>query len=473
MWWERGITGIFKLEFKTVRMFWILESVSHQRASIHKDVDVHVSVVDNNMDACTMSLSTVRRTSFTTQREFLTARDTDQWPLQAAARHKENAGRHGKYNFSRFFIETTCRQGMNKQACNDLAPAHSTCIQAGNNSCSFVTTTMGDDDQDAPEMGTRHNNDDASVKTPYAIGMAQAALTDHDCGDAAPSREGVYLYHFAESSCSQKVRMSLAYKGVSVQYHHVLLNLNDQHLPQYVRINPRCVVPSLVINGKVTTDSRNILEHLDGYFPNDRNLIPLDEKERTLCLYWTKVADELPIHLATFGELDGVQKPLLLRILLKDHDDDIVKTLEDLIERHKNDNYLKNAYEGKLRVIRKYSESIHTPADMKAATDLIDKSITELNEQLANGPFASNDGFLCSQDLCVADIEWCVLLKRLEFVGGGSRWLKDTPTGAYFEKLTTLECYKDGIAKFDNKAKLAWEVAGRKFSAAIGKETVL
>ena len=168
-----------------------------------------------------------------------------------------------------------------------------------------------------------------------------------------------------------------------------------------------------------------------------------------------------------------VFKPLLLRILLKDHDDDIVKTLEDLIERHKNDNYLKNAYEGKLRVIRKYSESIHTPADMKAASDLIDKSITELNEQLANGPFASNDGFLCSQDLCVADIEWCVLLKRLEFVGGGSRWLKDTPAGAYFEKLTTLECYKDGIAKFDNKAKLAWEVAGRKFSAAIGKETVL
>ena len=77
----------------------------------------------------------------------------------------------------------------------------------------------------------------------------------------------------------------------------------------------------------------------------------------------------------------------------------------------------------------------------------------------------------------MADIEWCVLLKRFLFVGAGDLWVdnkeKFPHLGPYLKKLMALQCYKDGIAKFDSKLKLISLVAGRKLSAAMGKEVVL
>lgn len=323
------------------------------------------------------------------------------------------------------------------------------------------------------------DNKDTSVKTPYTIGMGSEALTEHDTGDAAP-REGVHLYHFPISTCSQKVRMALEYKGVDVQYHPVMINMHEQHLPQYVKINPRCVVPALVVNGKVTTDSKNIIERLDGFFPDQAQklLVPSDEEERKSCQHWTQLADEFPIHCVTFGTLPGVKKPFVVSQIMKEsHDEEVAAGIQQYIDKHKDDPFLKSAYEEKLKVIQRYSKTIRTPEQMKEVMELVTNTMTQLNEQLAQGPFAKSGGFLCSQELCTADIEWCVLLTRMIMVGAGPLWVynkeKLSHVGPYIDKLSSLACYKKGIKAFDSKAKMIALIASRKWNAAMGKETVL
>ena len=79
-------------------------------------------------------------------------------------------------------------------------------------------------------------------------------------------QEGIHLFHFPLSLDSQKVRQGLEELGVQWQSHPILLSAHQQFSPSYVRINSRCVVPTLVIDGKVTTDMITIPDLLAGRF---------------------------------------------------------------------------------------------------------------------------------------------------------------------------------------------------------------
>ena len=63
------------------------------------------------------------------------------------------------------------------------------------------------------------------------------------------------LYHFALSTCSQKVRLVLAEKNLEFVSHEVDLISGAQHDPDYVRLNPKHVVPTLVHDGGVLIES--------------------------------------------------------------------------------------------------------------------------------------------------------------------------------------------------------------------------
>ncbi|HKJ25159.1 MAG TPA: glutathione S-transferase family protein [Myxococcota bacterium] len=75
------------------------------------------------------------------------------------------------------------------------------------------------------------------------------------------------LYHFGFSTCSQKVRLGLAEKGLAFDSHEVNLMTGEQHRPDYVKLNPSHVVPTLVHDGQVVIESTLILHYLDDAFP--------------------------------------------------------------------------------------------------------------------------------------------------------------------------------------------------------------
>ena len=76
------------------------------------------------------------------------------------------------------------------------------------------------------------------------------------------------------------------------------LQRGDQYRPEYLKLNPNAVVPTLVHDGKVIIESTLIMEYLDETFP-EIPLMPGDPYARSQVRLWLKRVDELHIHCGT------------------------------------------------------------------------------------------------------------------------------------------------------------------------------
>ena len=65
----------------------------------------------------------------------------------------------------------------------------------------------------------------------------------------------VELYHFWSSVCSVRCRMALEEKGVKWTSKYIDLFKFDQLRPEYLKINPDGMVPTLVHNGEPIRES--------------------------------------------------------------------------------------------------------------------------------------------------------------------------------------------------------------------------
>jgi len=98
------------------------------------------------------------------------------------------------------------------------------------------------------------------------------------------------LYHFGFSTCSQKVRLVLAAKRLEFESREVNLMTGEQHDPEYVKLNPKHVVPTLVHGGEVLVESTLIIEYLDDAFP-EPPLRPAEPLARYRAQRWLLHAD--------------------------------------------------------------------------------------------------------------------------------------------------------------------------------------
>ena len=89
------------------------------------------------------------------------------------------------------------------------------------------------------------------------------------------------LYTYFRSSAAWRVRIALACKGLTVESIPVDLRkgLGEQHSPSYLALNPQALVPALVADGRVLTQSVAICEYLEERFP-DPPLLPQSDTDR-------------------------------------------------------------------------------------------------------------------------------------------------------------------------------------------------
>ena len=99
------------------------------------------------------------------------------------------------------------------------------------------------------------------------------------------------LYHSNWSICAQKVRLVIAEKGLDVVEHHVNLRAREQQSPEYLKLNPKGYVPTLVHDGRPVIESALICEYLDEVFPNPP-LSPADPIDRAYMRTWTRRPDD-------------------------------------------------------------------------------------------------------------------------------------------------------------------------------------
>jgi glutathione S-transferase len=111
------------------------------------------------------------------------------------------------------------------------------------------------------------------------------------------------LYNAPQSTCSQRVRFVLNTK--KLPFDEVKLNLleGDQLKPDYLKLNPNGVVPTLDHDGAIVTDSTVITEYLDEVEPH-ASFTPEDPVMRARMRALMHFMDEMPapaVRVPTFN----------------------------------------------------------------------------------------------------------------------------------------------------------------------------
>jgi glutathione S-transferase len=99
------------------------------------------------------------------------------------------------------------------------------------------------------------------------------------------------LYEYPNSVCCQKVNLALFEKDLV--WEPIFLNLaaNEHFIPEYLKLNPKAVVPTLMHDGLPIIESTLICEYLEETFSR-KSLMPGTPLERTQMRWWTKAIDE-------------------------------------------------------------------------------------------------------------------------------------------------------------------------------------
>jgi maleylacetoacetate isomerase len=89
------------------------------------------------------------------------------------------------------------------------------------------------------------------------------------------------LYDYWRSSAAYRVRIALHLKGLRFEQRpvHLVRDGGEQHLDTYLAVNPQGLVPALLHDGRVLTQSLAICEYLDEAFPEPA-LLPADPAGR-------------------------------------------------------------------------------------------------------------------------------------------------------------------------------------------------
>jgi glutathione S-transferase len=99
------------------------------------------------------------------------------------------------------------------------------------------------------------------------------------------------LYHAANSPNSRRVRIFLAEKGLKPTLISVDLGVGEQHSDAYRAINPRRVVPALVLeDGTTIREVPAIMRYLDEAFPK-APMLGATPKDKGLIVMWERFAE--------------------------------------------------------------------------------------------------------------------------------------------------------------------------------------
>ena len=246
------------------------------------------------------------------------------------------------------------------------------------------------------------------------------------------------LYHNDMSVCAAKVRVALAEKGLDWTGVHMNLRAGDALRPEYLTLNPNGVVPTLVHDGGVVTESTVICEYLDDAFP-DPGLRPPTAFERARMRLWTKRLDE---------ELHAAIGTLSMCIAFREQH--LSKTPAEL------EAYLRAVPSAEARERRRMGieQGMDAPTFVPAL-DSWARALQAIEHALAENAWLAGDAF------SLADVGYMPYMLRLEHLGLDSLWRERRRVAAWRERLFARRSYQAAIVTWLNPSYLALFAARR------------
>eukprot|EP00008_Paramoeba_atlantica_P012505 CAMPEP_0201481382 /NCGR_PEP_ID=MMETSP0151_2-20130828/5651_1 /ASSEMBLY_ACC=CAM_ASM_000257 /TAXON_ID=200890 /ORGANISM="Paramoeba atlantica, Strain 621/1 / CCAP 1560/9" /LENGTH=165 /DNA_ID=CAMNT_0047863545 /DNA_START=258 /DNA_END=752 /DNA_ORIENTATION=- len=165
-------------------------------------------------------------------------------------------------------------------------------------------------------------------------------------------------------------------------------------------MNPRCVVPTLVIDGRVTTDAENILRFVENTF-HPGSLTPLEKREREEMERMLGEAKRINVEALTFGSVEQSRG-----MGMKGYHESKLDKLSFLMEEcEKEDPELFLFYKRKREIMERtvgvFNDGEKVARILEVAVDAFD----QLREKLLDGP-NKYGGYLVSPHYSLADLYW-------------------------------------------------------------------
>lgn len=225
------------------------------------------------------------------------------------------------------------------------------------------------------------------------------------------------LYNAMQSTCSQKVRYTMAEKGLQFKEHRLKLFKNEQLRPEYLKLNPNGVVPTLVHDGVPIIDSSVIMEYLDDVHP-ETSLTPKSPVERAQMRAWMRFFEEVPTVAVRFPSYNAA---------FARHFEEMSDTDFQLLAASKP---LRDKFLGEMNKEKGFSVE-----RLKEAEQSVRKTAARMDTKL------SHSHFLVGVNVTLADI--CVLpaLIRMEDLGYDFLWEEYPGVGAWLARMKARPAY--------------------------------
>ncbi|MDB5619845.1 glutathione S-transferase family protein [Tardiphaga sp.] len=200
----------------------------------------------------------------------------------------------------------------------------------------------------------------------------------------------IILHHAWKSSASRRVRLCLEEKGIAYDGRVVDMGKLEHHSPEYLKINPDGVIPTLIHDGLPLHESGTICEYLDETWP-DRPLRPGAPYQLALMRNWIRHIDGLIHNLIIFNWRHHLQK-----VASQWSDEELAEKLKNIPSKERQDSWL--------RVARKpYTDEERDSARAKLVA-LLDRMEDSLKPS----------GWLVGSAYSIADIAAVPFVKRIE-----------------------------------------------------------
>lgn len=276
-----------------------------------------------------------------------------------------------------------------------------------------------------------------------------------------PKLRGLHLFHFDGAPCAQRVRFALAEKGLArgrevafdaideqalagetgAWVSRVVSLIKKAHLTQaYAQIQPNMVVPALVHDGVLYTESMDIIEYLDQAFGGEP-LVPIDVAQRQDSNALVELGKKLHIAIryVTFhwgfgrlGKLNAKEENQLRELVVQGNDE------ENLVKFYTSYDH----------------DTIPDEVYFQHLGDLY-QAFTDLEKRLASG-----QQFLTGDNLAIADIIWAMKVMRLDECG--YPFSRHHPgVLAWFKRISGRPAFQQGVMGKHRGMNRAFRVKSR------------
>jgi glutathione S-transferase len=236
------------------------------------------------------------------------------------------------------------------------------------------------------------------------------------------------LYHHGSSVCAAKVRWAMVMKDLKFKAHYIDILKGEQFDPEYKKINPKSVVPSLVHDGNIINESTVIMEYLDLAFP-EKKLTPEIPIEYVKTRYWTKALDEL-LHPACGVLTFASAHRHIVRKNLSE------KQLEEFLANTPDHSVTVDWAGYKKQIVKSGFEAPGAADKVR----LYDKYLKQMNEDLKKTEWLVNDEF------GLADISLTPYVNRVAMMGMNEWWEGRLPYLAdWWERIQEVPSFKAAI----------------------------